>query len=266
MSSTPDTSPADRLSSTAVWAGYALGFAIGGFFDGILLHQVLQWHHLLSGIETSPFGDLRMQILADGLFHLLMYVIGGVGLVLLFRARRELGLPGAGRLLVASSTIGFGAWHIVDGVLSHWVSGIHRIRMDSEVPLLWDLIWFVAFGLVPLAIGWRMRPHGNRAGGGGHIAASLLALAVLGAAPVAALPPRDVTGAVVLFAPGMSQAAIMAAVSAVGGRVVWVDDSGSLWALDFDDARAARKLHRRGALLVSNSLIPAGCLAWSRPI
>jgi uncharacterized membrane protein len=25
-----------------------LGFALGGFFDGILLHQILQWHHLLS--------------------------------------------------------------------------------------------------------------------------------------------------------------------------------------------------------------------------
>ena len=35
------------------WAGYSLGFGIGGFFDGILLHQVLQWHHLLSGKRTT---------------------------------------------------------------------------------------------------------------------------------------------------------------------------------------------------------------------
>src|SRR5690606_18965301 len=28
--------------------GTVLGFALGGFFDGILLHQILQWHHLLS--------------------------------------------------------------------------------------------------------------------------------------------------------------------------------------------------------------------------
>nr|WP_086017472.1 DUF2243 domain-containing protein [Sinorhizobium meliloti] len=27
---------------------FALGVSIGGFFDGILLHHVLQWHHLLS--------------------------------------------------------------------------------------------------------------------------------------------------------------------------------------------------------------------------
>lgn len=35
------------------WAGYMLGFGLGGFFDGILLHQLLQWHHLLSGLEQA---------------------------------------------------------------------------------------------------------------------------------------------------------------------------------------------------------------------
>jgi uncharacterized membrane protein len=25
-----------------------LGIGLGGFFDGIVLHQILQWHHMLS--------------------------------------------------------------------------------------------------------------------------------------------------------------------------------------------------------------------------
>ena len=33
------------------WAGLFTGMALGGFFDGILLHQVLQWHHLLSAVQ-----------------------------------------------------------------------------------------------------------------------------------------------------------------------------------------------------------------------
>ena len=36
-------------------AGLLLGFAMGGFFDGILLHQILQWHHLLSAIQTESW-------------------------------------------------------------------------------------------------------------------------------------------------------------------------------------------------------------------
>nr|WP_247878984.1 DUF2243 domain-containing protein [Azospirillum brasilense] len=71
-------SPA-RAATGLPWAGYLLGFALGGFFDGILLHQVLQWHHLLSAVESSAVRDIRVQILADGLFHAAMYVVAAVG-------------------------------------------------------------------------------------------------------------------------------------------------------------------------------------------
>jgi uncharacterized membrane protein len=71
--------------------------AIGGFFDGILLHQVLQWHHFLSGVADPRVQDIRVQILADGLFHVAMYIIGAVGLYLLWRARRDLTAPIPGR-------------------------------------------------------------------------------------------------------------------------------------------------------------------------
>jgi hypothetical protein len=43
------------------WAGYLLGLSLGGFFDGILLHQIA----------------------ADGYFHALVYVISASGLWLL---------------------------------------------------------------------------------------------------------------------------------------------------------------------------------------
>jgi uncharacterized membrane protein len=69
------------------WSGYLLGFALGGFFDGILLHQILQWHHLLVGVEGEAFSSMRVQVLADGLFHLLMYLIAIVGLTMLWRSR-----------------------------------------------------------------------------------------------------------------------------------------------------------------------------------
>lgn len=65
----------------------------GGFFDGILLHQVLQWHHLLSAVESEAVRDLRVQVLADGLFHVVKYVVAAVGLWLLWAARREIAAP-----------------------------------------------------------------------------------------------------------------------------------------------------------------------------
>ena len=81
--------------------GFLLGFGLGGFFDGILLHQVLQWHHLLSGVDCAAVQDVQVQILADGLFHVLMYILAGAGLWLLWRSRGSFVLPGADRRLLA---------------------------------------------------------------------------------------------------------------------------------------------------------------------
>lgn len=62
------------------WIGYGslLGLALGGFFDSILLHQILKWHHLLSLVPGID--DMRLQILWDGYFHVLMYVLAAVAL------------------------------------------------------------------------------------------------------------------------------------------------------------------------------------------
>ena len=130
--------------------GLILGFGLGGFFDGILLHQILQWHHLLSLVPNVD--DLRLQVLWDGLFHALMYFIVATGLWGLWRAHRR-GAEIGGVALYGALLIGSGAWHVIDGILSHWILGIHRIKIDADEPLLWDLAWFVVFGVVPLAVG-----------------------------------------------------------------------------------------------------------------
>lgn len=162
------------------WAGFLLGFALGGFFDGILLHQILQWHHLLSGLQGERFVDIRVQILADGGFHALMYVLAIVGLWLLWKTRRQCTEPGAGRALLAMAMIGFGVWHVADSIISHWLMGIHRIRMDSSNPLMWDLIWLFAFGVVPLLVGlWLKRKPSGGAPSRGTIAAAVLAFCSL---------------------------------------------------------------------------------------
>jgi uncharacterized membrane protein len=244
------------------WSGYLLGFGLGGFFDGILLHQILQWHHLLSLVEGV--GGITYQVLFDGLFHALMYVIAAVGLVLLWRGREALAAPNSGRQLLGSMLIGFGVWHIADSVLSHWVLGIHRIKLDSPNPLMWDLIWFAAFGLAPLLIGILLRGRGGTGarGVGGHAAAIGIILAVLIGAPWAAQTPSDSRTAMVIFAPSVSDREAWNAILASGGMVM--SKSRGVWAIKWSAAPAAGALYRRGALIVSGSFLGTGCLAWSR--
>jgi uncharacterized membrane protein len=169
---------------------FLLGFALGGFFDGILFHQVLQWHHLLS--LWAPAETLEFQVLWDGMFHAAHYAIAAVGLWLLWRRRRAAAEAGAGRVLAGWAWLGFGVWHLLDVVLNHWILAMHRARIGVENPLAWDMI-FVALGIAGLAIGWLvLRRQGSDAGGGagGAVAAGLAGLLLL-SAPIAALPPRD---------------------------------------------------------------------------
>lgn len=239
----------------------ALGFSLGGFFDGILLHQILQWHHLLSGLEQARL-DIRVLILTDGLFHGLMYAVAIVGLYLLWTSRART-TQSENEPSLPLAMIGFGSWHLVDAVLSHWILGIHRVRMDVEQPFLWDLSWLAVFGLLPLATGYYLM---RRRSGSTSVLCSpvALVLATMIAGSIASFPaPRGET-VIVLLRPGASETAMMTGLGAVDGRLVWTDRSNKVWAIDVPADAKPSRLYGYGALLVSNSIAPFGCLDWIR--
>jgi len=254
-----------KRSTWTRWA-VVLGFALGGFFDGILLHQILQWHHLLSLVPGID--DLRLQVLWDGYFHLLMYVVALAGLFGLWRSQQRGGIDW-GRPLAGAILVGFGAWHAVDALLSHWLLGIHRIRIDSPHPLMWDLAWLVVFGLAPLLAGWRwLRGTGGDSGGRGGMRSSTAALALLaagtaGAGAWALQPPPGQDMTTVVFQPGAGPREVFAALDAVDGRLVWSDRAMGVVVMAVPKERRW-ELYRHGALLVSGSGAPAGCFNWSR--
>jgi len=252
-----------RPARTAFAAG-TLGFALGGFFDGILLHQVLQWHHFLSLLPSEAEAGLQRQVLWDGLFHVAVYAVAVFGLWQLWLARGALAgdraAPATSRFMLVAALLGFALWQIVDVVGFHWIAGIHRIRVDVPNPLAWDLGWLAATAVPPLLLA-RALSRSKDAGGnaGGRAIAAGLALAVLGAAPIAARPAPVEGPTLVLFRPG---AALPAAV-ALDARLVWLDLSGDVAALALPPGVTTWMLYRHGALLVG-SAAAAGCLGWSR--
>jgi uncharacterized membrane protein len=250
-----------------LWAGALVGFALSGFFDGILLHQVLQWHHLLSGLDGLEWQDLRTQVLADGLFHLFMYVVAAAGLGLLLRSRERLQAPGSQRRLLAAALTGFGAWHLLDAVLSHWWLGLHRIRMDSAQPLLWDLGWLAAFGLAPLLAAWHVGHVGHRPGGPdgkAGIPAMLLAAVTVAAAGWATQPaPGAEDRLTLLLAPGTPPARALAAVREVDARIAWVDRAGSVWVLALPPGHGVGSSYRDGVLALGGRWAAAACAGWA---
>ncbi len=134
---------------------FVLGLGLGGFIDGIVLHQVLQWHHLLTDTGDHPMDTvtgLEANTLADGIFHLATWILVAAGVALTIRAwqRRELAPPW--RTHLGLMLAGWGVFNVVEGVVDHQLLGIHHVRDDLGGPLGWDLA-FLAFGVLLVVVG-----------------------------------------------------------------------------------------------------------------
>lgn len=147
--------------------GLLTGAALAGFFDGVVLHQVLQWHHMICIEEhclDKTVATLQRQTFYDGLFHAAMLVVLLVGLALLVReASRGYAFPR--RRFWGAALLGGGAFNVVEGVIDHHILQIHHVRFGPNRPA-WD-VGFLVLSAVLLIVGyWIMRrPDGLVAAG-----------------------------------------------------------------------------------------------------
>jgi uncharacterized membrane protein len=142
---------------------YGLGF--GGFVDGILFHQILQWHHMVSDVDgypTTTVAGLESNTLADGLFHVATWVLLLSASILVIRSWQQGRLAPNWRFHLGLLLAGWGVFNLVEGVVNHQVLGVHHVRDDLGAPLSWD-IGFLAFGVLLVLVGWAVHRSGARA-------------------------------------------------------------------------------------------------------
>ncbi len=140
--------------------GLLLGVGLGGFVDGIVLHQIFQWHHMLTSEGSYPattVGGLEVNTLWDGLFHTSTWIFTALGLLLLARAVSG-GVAWSKRMLLGLVLAGWGTFNLVEGVVDHHILGIHHVKAD--VPAL-DLA-FLAVGALLLIGGLALARQGER--------------------------------------------------------------------------------------------------------
>lgn len=134
-----------------------VGFGLGGLVDGIVLHQVLQWHNIRSSqVSNQTLDGLRTNLFWDGVFHFATAVVLLVGLLLLQRAwDSPAHATGNVSALAGLTLVGWGAFHVVDQLLFHELLGLHDIREDAASTALYN--WgFFGVGLVLAAAGWTL--------------------------------------------------------------------------------------------------------------
>jgi uncharacterized membrane protein len=141
-------------------AGILFGLGLGGFFDGIVLHQLLQWHHMLSSwYPIISIENLELNTRWDGIFHSATYVFVVVGLFLLWQAAHRRHLYWSTKLLIGSMLVGFGVFNVIEGIINHQILGVHHVNetVPPEQWIYWD-IGFIVWGALMLLGGlWLIR-------------------------------------------------------------------------------------------------------------
>jgi uncharacterized membrane protein len=144
--------------------GLLLGLGLGGFIDGIVLHQILQWHHMLTDTGDHPMttlSGLEANTVADGFFHLATWAFVGAATVLTVRAWQRGELAPPWRAHIGMALMGWGIFNVVEGLIDHQILGIHHVRDDLGGPLGWDLA-FLALGVLLIVGGRALARSGER--------------------------------------------------------------------------------------------------------
>lgn len=141
--------------------GMVLGVGMGGFVDGIVFHQILQLHNMLSArIPPDTLAGAKANMIFDGIFHAFVWLITAAGIAMLWRAGAEGGRRWSGRAFAGALLLGWGLFNVVEGVIDHYLLGLHHV-VEAAGLSVWDHL-FIAWGAAMVAVGWVLA-RGRRA-------------------------------------------------------------------------------------------------------
>ncbi len=158
----------NALKDPLVRAGVVLGAGFGGLADGIVLHSILGWHHLICSGATltcqpTSIDQLKRENTQDGYFDLVLYLVLLAGTAMLFRAARLAGPAGKGGVLLGSILAGGGLFNFLEGLINHQILGLHHVLPGSPHQFLFDML-YLANGILFFIIGaWFIRLLRNEA-------------------------------------------------------------------------------------------------------
>jgi uncharacterized membrane protein len=155
--------PLERAPSRnrLIVAAILLGLGLGGFFDGIVLHQILQWHHMVS-TPTPPdtLENLQLNTLGDGIFHAATWVLTVAGVFVLMSSNGARHEEGGTRTLVGGMLVGWGLFNTIEGLVDHHLLNLHHVRPGPD-EFLYDIA-FLVWGMIMLAVGVALVRQPNR--------------------------------------------------------------------------------------------------------
>jgi uncharacterized membrane protein len=156
--STPTELPHKNVSRSGpiTAAVTLLGVGMGGFVDGIVLHQILQWHNMLSArIPPDTLLNSKTNMFWDGMFHAFVWIVTMAGILMLWQAVKDRNVNLSNNLLAGGLLFGWGLFNVVEGIIDHQLLVLHNVREVSSSPNAWNL-GFLGISVVMLVTGWML--------------------------------------------------------------------------------------------------------------
>lgn len=135
-------------------AATVLGIGIGGFIDGIVFHQILQWHEMISNkIPPVTYIAKSVNMFWDGIFHAFTLMVTITGIILLWKLFKRKNIDHAGNLLAGGIVLGFGLFNLLEGIADHQLLKLHNVREAAPDKQAWNL-GFLAFSVFLIILGF----------------------------------------------------------------------------------------------------------------
>ena len=142
-----------RITKPLTRAGIFLGVGLGGFLDGIVLHQLLQTHNMLSArLPKTTIPNIEINMFWDGIFHFFTWFMTAIGVALLFGAHRMPNVFWSGRAFVGALFLGWGLFNLIEGVIDHHILHLHHV-IEARGVSIFDYM-FLLSGVVFMVRGW----------------------------------------------------------------------------------------------------------------
>lgn len=132
-----------------------IGIGMGGFVDGILFHQILQWHQMLSAkLPPDTLTNKSINMFWDGIFHSFVWLTTIIGIMMLWRLIKRRDIVASTSLFTGGLLLGWALFNIIESIVDHYIFVLHNVKENSPHPQWWNH-GFMAFSLILLIIGWR---------------------------------------------------------------------------------------------------------------
>lgn len=145
----------------ATIAGILIGMGMGGFVDGIVLHQIFQWHNMVSNwIPPTTMETMSINMTWDGYFHVFVWLVTAVGILMLWNAAYRRDAIPSFLSFLGQLILGWGLFNLLEGLVNHQILAVHFVRQVPDYTI-YNLTFLAIGGVLLIVIGWLLMRAGK---------------------------------------------------------------------------------------------------------